>query len=126
MKTVPNQRTIKTNKEPCNKNNLYTQINLKALQQAMNTLKPTTFEMWLYMAKNQNNYPFALSKVDCLQWCNFSESTYSTAFKELVNTGYLIQSKEDSNHYDFYETPQEKGKEKPTATTDKAANGFRF
>lgn len=32
FETVPNQRTITTRKEPCNKDNIYTLINLEALQ----------------------------------------------------------------------------------------------
>ena len=65
MESNPNQRTITTKKEPCNKDNIYTNINLEALQKAMRILKPTTFEMWIYLGKNQNNYTFALSKIDC-------------------------------------------------------------
>ncbi|MDE6939866.1 MAG: hypothetical protein K2P40_02835, partial [Lachnospiraceae bacterium] len=117
---------ITTKKEPCNKDNIYKNINLEALQKAMNILKPTTFEMWLYLGKNQNNYTFALSKVDCLSWCNFSASTYQSAFKELIETGYLVQSKDGSNHYDFYEIPQEKEEEKPLITMHKADNSFKF
>lgn len=127
MESNPNQRTITTKKEPCNKDNIYTSINLEALKKAMNILKPTTFEMWLYLGKNQNNYTFALSKVDCLSWCNFSASTYQSAFKELIETGYLVQSKSGSNnHYDFYEMPQEKEEEKPLITMHKADNSFKF
>lgn len=127
MESNPNQRTITTKKEPCNKDNIYTSINLEALKKAMNILKPTTFEMWLYLGKNQNNYTFALSKVDCLSWCNFSASTYQSAFKELIETGYLVQSKSGSNnHYDFYEMPQEKEEEKPLITMHKVDNSFKF
>ena len=121
MESNPNQRTITTKKEPCNKDNIYTNINLEALQKAMRILKPTTFEMWIYLGKNQNNYTFALSKVDCLSWCNFSASTYQSAFMP-----YLVQSKDGSNHYDFYEIPQEKEEEKPLITMHKADNSFKF
>lgn len=126
MESNPNQRIITTKKEPCSKDNIYTAINLDALQKAMKILKPTTFEMWVYLGKNQNNHTFALSKVDCLSWCNFSASTYQSAFKELIETGYLIQSKDGSNHYDFYEIPQEKEEEKPLITMHKADNSFKF
>lgn len=126
METNPNQRTIKTKKETCNKDNLYTSINLAALKEAMKELKPTTFELWVYLAKNQNNYTFALSKVDCLSWCKFKESTYHSAFKELVDKRYLIQSKADSNHYDFYEVAQVKEEEKAIITTHKADSSFKF
>ena len=125
MTTYENQRVITTNKEPCNASNIYACINLEALKKAMNILKPTTFEMWVYIAKNQNNHTFALSKVDCLSWCKFSASTYKSAFNELVDTGYLVMSKENSNHYDFYEIPQEK-EDQLIITTHKADIGFKF
>jgi hypothetical protein len=109
METVANQRTITTKKEPCSKaaDQHYTAINLKALEIAMSALSANAFKMWVYLGKNQNNYTFALSKVDTLKWCGFSKNTYSTVFKELESKGFLVRSKANSNHYDFYELPRE-------------------
>ncbi|MCM1265432.1 MAG: hypothetical protein NC200_04460 [Candidatus Gastranaerophilales bacterium] len=126
MESNPNQRIITTKKAVHNKDNIYTAINLEALKNAMHTLKPTTFEMWVYLGKNQNNHTFALSKVDCLSWCNFKDTTYQSAFNELVKKGYLVQSKDGSNHYDFYEIPKEKEEEQILITPHKADNGFNF
>lgn len=121
METVENQRVITTNKEPCSSKSAdqyYTAINLKALELAMSSLSPNAFKMWVYLAKNQNNYTFALSKVDTMAWCGFSKNTYTAAFNELVKEGYLIESKEGSSHYDFYEVSQLPPKE-PTITVHK-------
>ena len=110
MYTVENQRTITTNKEPCSKKSAaeyYTAINLNALQLAMSSLSPNAFKMWVYLGKNQNNYTFALSKVDTLKWCGFSQGTYSTVFKELKGKGYLVERQDGSKHFDFYEIPKE-------------------
>ena len=84
--------------------------------------------MWVYLGKNQNNYTFALSKVDALKWCGFSKNTYGAAFKELVEEGYLVQSDKQSNHYDFYEVSQkQEEEEQPTITVHKEENsGFVF
>ena len=130
LETVQNQRTITTKKEPCSKKETehYTAINLSALEKAMHDLSPNAFKMWVYLGKNQNNYTFALSKVDTLKWCGFSKNTYSTAFKELVEEGYSIQSDKQSNHYDFYEVSQkQEEEEQPTITVHKEENsGFVF
>ena len=76
-------------------------INIEAMFEAMTLLKPNTFKLWCYMAKNQNNYVFALSCIDVCRICNMSKPTYLDCFKELVKCGYLVET--SNNHYDFYE-----------------------
>lgn len=130
MQTVANQRTITTKKEPCSSKSAeeyYTTINLKALEIAMSSLSANAFKMWVYLGKNQNNYTFALSKVDTLKWCGFSKNTYSTVFKELESKGFLVREKENSNHYDFYELPREE-EDQPMITIHKEdpEKGFVF
>lgn len=102
--TVPNQKTITVQKETCNRANLYTAINLDALQAAMIDLKGESFKLWMYIAKNQHNYTFALSFVDAVKWGVGSKSSYDRAVKELKEKGYLVET--SSNHYDFYELPK--------------------
>lgn len=51
-KTVPNQKTIRVNKEVCDKHNLYTAINLEAMEQAARDLEAGAFKLWCYFAKN--------------------------------------------------------------------------
>lgn len=125
METVANQRVITTKKEPCSKKaatQYYTAINLKALELAMSSLSPNAFKMWVYLGKNKDNYTFALSKVDTLKWCGFSKGTYSKAFDELEDKGFLVKSKENSNHYDFYELPKEEEEDLPVITIHKTTN----
>jgi len=120
--TNPNQRDICVNKLKVDKEDYYTRFRLDALQLAMKTLTPKAFEMWCYLGKNKDNYKLYLSKVDCLQWCNFAESSYQKAFKELVDNKYLIPKDKDSiepKHYDFYELPQD-DKEPTEITVHKA------
>lgn len=113
MYTVPNQRVIKTHKEKCGKDDkkYYTVINLKALAEAANNLSGSAFKMWIYLAKNQNNYKFALSKVDATSFCDFSKNTYYSAFAELEEKGYLIQGN-CATYYDFYEVTKKKKEDK--------------
>lgn len=61
FKTSPNQKTITVEKEKCDKQHLYTTINLLALETAGAELKAGAFKLWVYIAKNQNNFTFGLS-----------------------------------------------------------------
>ena len=71
------------------------------MELAMAALKPNAFKLWCYMAKNQNNYTFALSCEDACRFCKMSAPTYKTSVKELIEVGYLVNT--NGNHYDFYE-----------------------
>lgn len=76
-------------------------INIEAMQQAMVLLKPNTFKLWCYMAKNQNNYTFSLSCVDVCNFCKMSKPTYLECVQQLIDVGYLVNT--SGNNYDFYE-----------------------
>lgn len=53
------------------------------------------------MAKNQNNYTFALSCVDACNFCKMTKPTYLKCVQELIETGYLVNTQ--GNHYTFFE-----------------------
>ena len=101
METVANQKTITTKSAKHDKNNIYATLNIEAMEQAMALLKPNTYKVWCYLAKNQNGYEFALSCVDACRFCKMSKPTYLAAIQELIATGYLTNT--GGNHYDFYE-----------------------
>lgn len=120
MPTVPNQKTITTRGAKHNKQNIYAAISIEAMENAMALLKPNTYKLWCYMAKNQNNYTFALSCVDACRFCKMSKPTYLQAVNELIEAGYLVNT--NGNNYDFYEMlPEEK--EEIQVTVKK---GFEF
>ena len=101
METVPNQKTITTKAAAHDKQNIYAMLNIEAMQEAMALLKPNTYKLWCYMAKNQNNYTFALSCVDACNFCKMTKPTYLKCVQELIEAGYLVNT--SGNHYDFYE-----------------------
>ena len=103
--SVPNQRIIQIGKRTVrNGQNLYATMNLEALQQAMSTLKGSSLKMWLYLNKNQEKYTFELSRAACLEW-GIKKDSYYDGIKELIEKGYLIQAREGSNYYTFFESP---------------------
>lgn len=108
--TFSNQKTITTKSAKHDKENIYAKINIEAMEQAMALLKPNTYKLWCYMAKNQNNYTFALSCVDACKFCKMSKPTYLDCVQELIAAGFLVNT--SGNHYDFFEMlPKEEAME---------------
>ena len=103
MITVPNQKIVKVEKEPCGNGNLYAAINLKAMEAAAQNLDAGAFKLWIYFAKNQNGYEFALSSKDAKDTFGLGKSQYDTAIKKLISSGYLTNIQ--GNQYTFSETP---------------------
>ena len=105
MTTQENQKVVTNNKSLCDANHLYAITNIDAMRIAMNKLKPNTYKIWDYLNKNQDKYTFALSKTDVMNFCKISRSTYFSSISELIETGYLVQDGDGSNHYNFYDIP---------------------
>ena len=118
MITSENQKVITTKGGRHDETHIYAKINIDAMSKAMVLLKPNTYKVWCYMAKNQNNYTFALSRVDVCRFCRMSKPTYLDCVQELIDVGYLVMTSD--NHYDFYEELPEE--EDPISITVKKQN----
>lgn len=106
MEVVENQKVIVVCKENADKDHPYSIINLSALDKALGTLKNSEFKLWIYIAKNQNNYTFALSCADFCRTTGVSNKTYHSAVKSLIEKGYLVKKNIDNdkdNTYTFHE-----------------------
>ena len=103
MATTSNQQIVIVSKCNADKQHPYTVINLEAMDLALATLKGCDLTLWLYIAKNQNRYSFALSCVDFCRSTAFSSSSYHRAITSLKEKGYLVQKEVGSNIYIFYE-----------------------
>lgn len=104
---VPNQRVITVHKQKCDKNHTYTANNLEALDEAAGRLtQKASFKLYIYLAKNQDEYRFNLSSSDFMRWANVGNTAYNTAFRELVEEGYLIQKEGTKDIYTFYDKSQ--------------------
>ena len=112
IKSVPNQKIVNVNKEPCDKKNLYSRNNLKALDTAAKTLQSKGgFKLWTYIAKNADKYTFALSNKDFKEWSGLARTAYDTAVQELITEKYLVEKEPGSNIYIFHELPKEEPEE---------------
>lgn len=123
MITVPNQKIVTVEKEPCGKGNLYAAINLNAMEAAAQDLDAGAFKLWIYFAKNQNGYEFALSSKDAKDIFGLGKSQYDTAVKKLISSGYLTNIQ--GNQYIFSEIPDSKQPLHENNTTELSENHTR-
>lgn len=107
-KSVPNQRHIEVKKAQCDKTHLYTTNNLLALEEAAYRLQSKAgFKLYMYFAKNQDNYSFWLSSDAFMRFAGVGWSAYQTAFNELIEEQYLIPTGDGSN-FIFHDRSQRK------------------
>ena len=118
VKAVPNQRIVEVNKAATDKKNIYTTNNLSAIDEAAGELQSLAgFKLYIYLAKNQNKYTFALSSTDFERWACVSDTAYKTAFSELVEKGYLVYVttlNKRNDCYAFYDKKQEQAEKEVT------------
>ena len=108
MYSNPNQDMVTVQKEPCDKQHLYATINLEAMRLAMKDLTPAQFEVWMYFAKNQAGYTFAVSPAAALDEFGIKKDTFQKAKVVLKDKGYLIEDlARGKNHWIFREIPEE-------------------
>ena len=107
IETVPTQRVLTIHKEPTDKQHKYTCNSLEALGEAAKRLQSKGgFKLYMYLAKNQDKYNFALSSSDFCNWSGLGIAAYRTAFEELEKQGYLIINGSSTNNYIFYDKAQ--------------------
>lgn len=99
--SFPNQKSIVICKEDCNENFIYAKINIRAMQKAMQELKAGSFKLWIYFAKNQENYKFDLSAAECEKDWGIKPDSFHSAVNDLIDKGYLRNI--SGNTYAFVE-----------------------
>lgn len=108
MHTYANQDIVEVHKEPCDKDHIYMVINQEAVRLAMKDLTPAQFQVWLYFAKNQAGYQFAVSPAAALDEFGIKKDTFQKAKQVLKDKGYLIENPaKGKNHWIFREIPVE-------------------
>lgn len=102
---APNQMTATIVREELNKSN-FVMINEDSISEAMKALTPVEFQVWMYLAKNQNGIEWEVSpQAACNQW-GIKVSSFHKAITTLKKAGYLVP-KDDTTKtkYWFYEKP---------------------
>lgn len=86
----------------------YVKINSDSIAEAMKSLTPVEFQVWMYLAKNQNGIEWEISpQAACNEW-GIKISSFHKAITTLKKVGYLVP-KDDTTKtkYWFYEKPKE-------------------
>ena len=101
--TYPNQRMVNIHREKISAD--FLGIKNENWKAAARDLGAHAFMLYLYLASNANGFTLALSPTAIRQAIGMPPSTYRDQFVKLVDRGYLVQ-RNNSNTFDFYETPQ--------------------
>ena len=104
--TVPNQKVVHVNRQKCDKN--FLQISKDNWYAANKDLEPYGLQLYLYIAGNRDGFDFALSQEAAEREAGIKKTSYHKYVKVLIEKGYLVPRKENSNIYDFYEVPKRK------------------
>lgn len=101
----PNQLKATIVREAPSANN-FVKINEESIAAAMKALTPVEFQVWMYLAKNQNGVEWEVSpQAACNQW-GIKVSSFHKAITTLKKAGYLVPKDENTKtQYWFYEKP---------------------
>lgn len=112
----PNQKKInipKAGQAVCDDKHIYLKAQKAAMFDAMKNLTPRNFQVWLYLASQKKDTDFFFSPAAITKETGIKKSSLQEGIRVLIAERYLIQRKDGSNIYDFYEIPREKEEEKP-------------
>lgn len=103
---APNQLVATITRETPSPNR-YVKINEDSIAEAMKSLTPVEFQVWMYLAKNQNGIEWEISpKAACNEW-GIKVSSFHKAIATLKAAGYLVPKNETTKtQFWFYEKPK--------------------
>ena len=95
-----NQKLIINKKNDCDKN--FIKVSNDEWMYAARNLKDSTFKLYMYLAKDKEDYQSALSPVAVKNHVGLSESSYRRAVSELIDKGYLVKQNFKNVDYEAY------------------------
>lgn len=109
--TVPNQKVVHVHRDMPDKNKKegnFLLIKKDNWYAANKDLEPYGLQLYLYIAGNRDGFDFALSQEAAEQEAGIKKTSYHKYVNLMIEKGYLVPRKENSNIYDFYEVPKRK------------------
>lgn len=97
------------------------QIKNSHWMQVNKDLGPYALQLYLYLAKNADNYKFALSAQAAENEAGIRRTSFHKYLNVLIAEGYLV--KRSGNTYDFFEVPQG-GQAKPQTEQENSSHDF--
>ena len=102
--TVPNQKVVHVNRQKCDKN--FLQISKENWYAVNKDLGPYGLQLYLYIAGNMDGFNLALSQEAAEQEAGIKRTSFHKYVNLMIEKGYLVPRKENSNIFDFYEIPK--------------------
>lgn len=102
-KQYGNQMVVTVKKTPVSEERKFLQSDMPTFQKAMQTLDAGAMMLWLYFAKNKDDYESALSSKDASENWGIGISQYKTAKRKLIDAGFLVCVDESKNKYIFFD-----------------------
>ena len=109
--TVPNQKVVHVHRDMPDKNKKegnFLLIKKENWYAANKDLEPYGLQLYLYIAGNRDGFDFALSQEAAEREAGIKKTSYHKYVNLMIEKGYLVPRKENSNIYDFYEVPKRK------------------
>lgn len=109
--TVPNQKVVHVHRDMPDKNKKegnFLLIKKENWYAANKNLEPYGLQLYLYIAGNREGFDFALSQEAAEREAGIKKTSYHKYVNLMIEKGYLVPRKENSNIYDFYEVPRRK------------------
>ena len=109
--TVPNQKLVHVHRDMPDKNKKegnFLLIKKENWYAANKDLEPYGLQLYLYIAGNRDGFDFALSQEAAEREAGIKKTSYHKYVNLMIEKGYLVPRKENSNIYDFYEVPKRK------------------
>lgn len=100
--SVPNQKIIRIEKDKYQSR--FLQIGDEQWKKAFQSMRPTVFGLYLYLASNKDGYLLELGAAAVEREIGIKKTAYHTALKDLEEKGYL--KKEQGNTYAFSPSPK--------------------
>ena len=109
--TMPNQKVVHVHRDMPDKNKKegnFLLIKKENWYAANKDLEPYGLQLYLYIAGNRDGFDFALSQEAAEREAGIKKTSYHKYVNLMIEKGYLVPRKENSNVYDFYEVPKRK------------------
>ena len=109
--TVPNQKVVHVHRDMPDKNKKegnFLLIKKENWYAANKDLEPYGLQLYLYIAGNRDGFDFALSQDAAEREAGIKKTSYHKYVNLMIEKGYLVPRKENSNIFDFYEVPKRK------------------
>ena len=109
--TVPNQKVVHVHRDMPDKNKKegnFLLIKKENWYAANKDLEPYGLQLYLYIAGNREGFDFALSQEAAEREAGIKKTSYHKYVNLMIEKGYLVPRKENSNIFDFYEVPKRK------------------